>query len=90
MIIFISHPIYDSKKNYKGFIGSTIYLKEKNIINQMLTTAESYRKSYMYVIDKNSQIIFHPDHKRIGEIVKNNNELGYINKQKKWKNSSDQ
>ena len=85
MIIFISQPIYDSEKNYKGFIGSTIYLKEKNIINQLLTTTESYRKSYMYVIDKNSQIIFHPDHKRIGEIIKNNNGLDYITKQKNGK-----
>ena len=82
MIIFISQPIYDSKKNYKGFIGSTIYLKEKNIINQMLTTSESYKKSYMYVIDGNGQIIFHPDHKRVGDIVKNNNGLEYIKKQK--------
>jgi len=59
-----------------------IYLKEKNVINQLLTTNEGYRKSYMYVIDKNGQIIFHPDHKRIGEIVKNNSGLEYIKKNK--------
>ncbi|WP_425919526.1 sensor domain-containing diguanylate cyclase [Acinetobacter sp. TSRC1-2] len=85
MIIFNSQPIYDSRKNYKGFIGSTIYLKERNIINQLLTTADSYRKSYMYVIDKNGQIIFHPDHERIGEIVKNNNGLDYIKERKNGK-----
>lgn len=85
MIIFISQPIYDNKKKYKGFIGSTIYLKEKNIINQLLTTAESYKKSYMYVIDKNGQIIFHPDNKRIGEIVKNNSGLDYIKERKNGK-----
>lgn len=82
MIIFISHPIYNEKNKYKGFIGSAIYLKEKNVINQLLTTNEGYRKSYMYVIDKNGQIIFHPDHKRIGEIVKNNSGLEYIKKNK--------
>lgn len=82
MIIFISYPIFDEKKKYKGFIGSAIYLEEKNVINQLLTTNEGYRKSYMYVIDKNGQIIFHPDHKRIGEIVKNNSGLEYIKQNK--------
>lgn len=82
MIIFISYPIFDEKKKYKGFIGSTIYLEEKNVINQLLTTTEGYRKSYMYVIDKNGQIIFHPDHKRIGEIAKNNSGLEYIKQNK--------
>jgi hypothetical protein len=32
----------------------------------------------MYVIDKNDKIIFHPDHERIGEIIKNNTGLDYI------------
>lgn len=82
MIVFISHPIFDEQNRYKGFIGAAIYLKEKNLINQLLTTDDSYKKSYMYVIDKDGQIIFHPDHKRIGEIVKNNSGLEYI-KQKK-------
>lgn len=82
MIIFLSYPIFDQKNQYQGFIGTAIYLKEKNIINQMLTTTDSYKKSYMYVIDKNGQIIFHPDHKRIGEMAKNNTGLEYIKKQK--------
>jgi len=52
MIVFISYPIFDEKKRYRGFVGSAIYLKEKNVINQLLSTNETYRKSYMYVIDK--------------------------------------
>lgn len=38
MIVFISQPIFDSSNAYKGFIGSAIYLREKNIINKVLTT----------------------------------------------------
>ena len=82
MIVFMSYPIFDEKNIYKGFIGSTIYLKEKNLINQLLTTNDSYKKSYMYVIDKDGQVIFHPDHKRIGEIVKNNSGLEYMKEKK--------
>ncbi len=80
MIVFMSYPIFDEKKRYRGFVGSAIYLKEKNVINQLLSTNETYRKSYMYVIDKNDKIIFHPDHERIGEIIKNNTGLDYIKK----------
>lgn len=85
MIVFISYPIFDEKKRYRGFVGSAIYLKEKNVINQLLSTNETYRKSYMYVIDKNDKIIFHPDHERIGEIIKNNTGLDYIKKQNSGK-----
>ncbi len=81
MIVFISYPIFDEKKRYRGFVGSAIYLKEKNVINQLLSNNETYRKSYMYVIDKNDKLIFHPDHERIGEIIKNNTGLDYIKKQ---------
>lgn len=42
----------------------------------------------MYVIDKNDKIIFHPDHERIGEIIKNNTGLDYIKKTKFRENSS--
>lgn len=85
MIIFISYPIFDDENNYKGFIGSAIYLKEKNVINQLLTANSSYKKSYMYVIDKNGKIIFHPDQKRIGEVIKNNSGLEYIKHNKNGK-----
>ena len=82
MIIFISYPIFDQKGNYKGFVGAAIYLKEKNVINQMLTKVNDYKKSYMYVFDKNNKIIFHPDRERIGEVVKNNTGLKYMSEVK--------
>lgn len=75
LIIFLSQPIFDKNNKYKGFIGSAIYLKQENIINQLLTINHSYKKSYMYVIDQDNKIIFHPDVKRIGETVSNNTGL---------------
>lgn len=85
MIIFISHPIFDKNNKYRGFLGAAIYLKEKNVINEILIINEGYKKNYMYVIDKNGQIIFHPDNNRIGEIEKNNSGLEYIRNQKNGK-----
>ncbi len=78
LIVFLSQPIFDKDNHYKGFIGSAIYLKQKNIINHLLTINYSYKKSYMYVIDQNNKIIFHPDTKRIGETVRNNTGLKYM------------
>ena len=85
MIIFISHPIFDKNNKYRGFLGAAIYLKEKNVINELLTINEGYKKNYMYVIDKNGQIIFHPDSNRIGDIAKNNTGIEDIKKQKNGK-----
>lgn len=85
MIIFISHPIFDKNNKYIGFLGAAIYLKEKNVINEILIINEGYKKNYMYVIDKNGQIIFHPDNSRIGDIAKNNTGIENIKKQKNGK-----
>lgn len=85
LIIFISYPIFDQSKKYKGFIGAAIYLKEKNFISQLLNSHYDYKKSYTYVIDNDSKIIFHPDLDRIGDFVQNNTGLDYIKLHKNGK-----
>ncbi|MHA3050556.1 sensor domain-containing diguanylate cyclase [Acinetobacter sp. ANC 4639] len=75
LIIFISQPIFDQQHRYLGFIGASIYLKQDNILNQMLASKYGYKQNYMYVMDSSRRIIFHPDQKRIGGIVKNNTGL---------------
>jgi sensor histidine kinase YesM len=59
-------------------MGGTIYLQKNNLIQEMLSTEYDFKKSYMYVIDQDNRIIFHPDHSRIGEKIINNNGLDYI------------
>lgn len=44
----------------------------------MLSTEYDFKKSYMYVIDQDNRIIFHPDRTRIGEKIINNNGLDYM------------
>lgn len=85
LIVFISQPIFDHNHVYKGYVGAAIYLKEKNIINELLTIQYSYRNSYMYVLDQNNKIIFHPDMKRIGQTITGNTGLTYMNKKKNGK-----
>ncbi|WP_151956857.1 sensor domain-containing diguanylate cyclase [Acinetobacter guillouiae] len=78
LIVFISQPIFDKDKKYLGFIGGAIYLKEKNIINELLTLSFNYKDSYMYVLDSNRKIIFHPDASRIGTLATDNTGLNYM------------
>ena len=78
LIVLMSQPVYDVHQNYLGMIGGAIYLQKKNLVNVLLSTIYDYKKSYMYVIDQNNRIIFHPDAHRIGERVMNNNGLDYM------------
>ncbi|MBJ9985541.1 GGDEF domain-containing protein [Acinetobacter sp. S40] len=85
LVIFLSQPIFDQNRHYLGFIGAAIYLKKDNILNELLTMKYGYKNSYMYVIDGNQHIIFHPDEKRIGTLVSPNTGLTTMMKQKNGK-----
>lgn len=78
LIVLMSQPIFDTQKNYQGFITGSIYLQRENLINQLLSGSYDYKKSYMYVIDQDNRIIFHPNHTRIGEIIHGNTGLNYM------------
>lgn len=72
LLIFISTPVIDNKGQYLGYIGGTIYLKQKNILNSLL--GEHYYRdgSYLYVVDHNRRLLYHPNPERVGVNVINN------------------
>lgn len=72
LVIMISHPIYAGNGAYLGFIGGTINLKEKNILQRLL--GEHYYKdgSHIYVVDQNRRLLYHPEKNRIGSAVSTN------------------
>lgn len=71
-IILISAPIVDASGAYQGFVGGTIYLEDKNVLSTMLKEHFFGNGSYVYVVEKNGAIIFHPDKQRIGKSVTSN------------------
>ncbi|MCR8658744.1 sensor domain-containing diguanylate cyclase [Paenibacillus endoradicis] len=72
LIIFISYPIFDEEQNYLGLVGGSLYLKEENILNQILGQHYYQDGSYVYVVDKDGHIIYHQDQDRINDQVSDN------------------
>ncbi|WP_261808038.1 sensor domain-containing diguanylate cyclase [Paenibacillus sp. N3.4] len=72
LIIFISYPIFEEDGKYLGLIGGTLYLKEENILSEIL--GEHFYKdgSYVYVVDEDGRIIYHQMQERINDHVPQN------------------
>ncbi len=72
LVIFISHPVIDSEGKYLGLVGGTLYLKEANVLNELLGEHFYQDGSYVYVVDSDGRIIYHQDAGRINDTVKEN------------------
>ena len=72
LIIMISTPIFDENQNYLGLVGGSLYLKEVNILHELLGEHFYEDGSYVYVVNQRGQIIYHHDSKRILDSVKKN------------------
>lgn len=80
LLVLISYPLLDSSGNYLGYVGGTIYLKEKSILNDLLGKHFHKDGSYIYVVDKNKRIIYHPNPKQVGSYIENNEAINSVTK----------
>lgn len=69
LILLISSPIFDENGDYKGFAAGTIYLEEDNVLNRLLKDHFFGNGSYVFVVDSEGNLIFHPEKKRMGQSV---------------------
>lgn len=72
IIMLVTTPIFDEKGYYKGVLAGTIYLESDNIIKKILNNHEYGNGSYVYVVNQNGRIIYHPDASRINDDVSDN------------------
>ncbi len=72
LIIMLSQPIYAPDGSYLGFLGGSLYLKEKSALHTLL--GEHYYRdgSYLYVVDRQRSLVYHRDPERVGEVIKGN------------------
>lgn len=71
-IILLSVPVFDKEGIFKGVVNGTIYLHESDIFEMLLGRHPYENGSYVYVVDTNGKIIYHPNRARLGENVSEN------------------
>ncbi|ROR18485.1 diguanylate cyclase (GGDEF)-like protein [Comamonas sp. BIGb0124] len=71
-LILISKPIFAPDGVFRGFIGGAVYLHEKNGLEQMLAHHHYQNGSYLYVVDRLGNLIYHWEPQRIGQNVLSN------------------
>ncbi|NVC93939.1 GGDEF domain-containing protein [Vibrio natriegens] len=74
----MSYPIFSEGGKYLGYVAGTIYLEQKNILNTLLGQHSYKDGSYLYVVDQNQTLIYHPDKRRIGQKIVNNDAINAV------------
>lgn len=74
-VIFISTPIFSGNGVYLGYIGGTIYLKEKSILNQIISTHFYNYTSSVSIVSNDGYIIFNKNPDRVGKKINIDNDL---------------
>ncbi len=74
----LSYPIFSADGEYLGYIGGTIYLEKKNILTTLLGQHSYKDGSYLYVVDRNRTLIYHPDKNRIGQVIVTNKAINAV------------
>lgn len=72
LIVLITAPLWSDNGDYLGYVGGTIYLEEENTLQQVLGIHFANDGSYVWVTDDQGNILYHPDQKRIGDVVLEN------------------
>lgn len=69
LIIFVSWPIWSRDGRYLGYVGGTIYLKKKSILNTLL--GEQYYRdgTSVYVLDSERRVLYHQNGQLIGKTL---------------------
>ncbi|MCZ8532434.1 sensor domain-containing diguanylate cyclase [Psychrobacillus psychrodurans] len=72
LLILITTPLFGDSGEYLGMLNGTVYLEEDNFIRDILAEHYSQDGSYVYVVDRDGTLIYHPNKTRIGESVESN------------------
>ncbi len=72
MMVLLSHPVFSRDGRYLGYLAGTIYLQADNVLHAMLGLHYYDDGSYVYVVDPSRRLIYHPDSKRLGQMVAGN------------------
>ena len=69
LMVFVSYPIWSKTGSYLGFVGGTIYLKKKSILNELLGEQFYRDGSSLYVVDSDNRVLYHQNGKLVGQKI---------------------
>ncbi|WP_460754033.1 sensor domain-containing diguanylate cyclase [Marinomonas epiphytica] len=68
-LVMMSQPIFDENGEHLANLVGTIYLHKSDFLKALLSDHSFIDGSYVYVVSPLRELIFHPQPKRIGEVV---------------------
>ncbi|MET0210400.1 MAG: sensor domain-containing diguanylate cyclase, partial [Burkholderiaceae bacterium] len=71
-IVTLSQPVFSRQGEFMGALVGSIYLHETNALHTMLAEHPHRDGSYLFVVDPSGKLLFHPDPKRVGDMVIDN------------------
>lgn len=69
LIVFVSWPVRRSDGHYLGYVGGSIYLKKKSILNTLLGEQFYRDGTNVYVLDSHNQVLYHQNPQRVGSYL---------------------
>jgi len=67
LIVALSHPVYDQRGQYRGYVAGSIYLRQRSILQSLLGTHYYRDGSYLYVVDRTGTLLYHANADRVGQ-----------------------
>jgi hypothetical protein len=68
--VLLTFPIFDQQRQYRGFVGGTIYLEQSNGFRDIFDHAtRSKRGTYAYIVDREGRLLYNPDMLRRDEVL---------------------
>ncbi|WP_232001850.1 sensor domain-containing diguanylate cyclase [Shimwellia blattae] len=71
-IVYLTYPVYSSSNVYLGFVSGLIHLNKQNVLGSLISNHFQNDRSYVYLVDQDDMLFYHPDPTRSGTKEPNN------------------
>ena len=68
LIVLVSQPIFAADGQYLGIVVGSIALEKRGVMLDLIG-AHQLDGTFAFVADDNRRLLYHPDHRRIGEVL---------------------
>ena len=69
LVVFISQPVFNPSGEFLGVVGGSVYLLKQSAFHTVISRHFHHEGTFAFVADGNRRLLYHPDPKRIGEVL---------------------